>query len=69
MSCNISSTPDLVDIREVTVDKSMPRDERVAEFVRQIRNPYHFRCGKFVVTARFAEDCPTLEECLQRIIA
>lgn len=69
MSCNISSTPDLVDIREVTVDKSMPRDERVAEFVRQIRNPYHFRCGKFVVTARFAEDGPTLEECLQRIIA
>ena len=65
----ISSTSDLVDIREVTVDKGMPRDERVAEFVRQIRNPYHFRCGKFVVTARFAEDGPTLEECLQRIIA
>lgn len=69
MSCTISSTPDLVDIREVTVDKSIPRDERVAEFVRQIRNPYHFRCGKFEVTARFAEDGPTLEECLQRIIA
>ena len=69
MSCTISSTPDLVDIREVQIDKSMPRDERVAEFVRQIRNPYHFRCGKFVVTARFAEDGPTLEECLQRIIA
>ncbi len=65
----ISGTSDLVDIREVTVDKSMPRDERVAEFVRQIRNPYHFRCGKFEVTARFAEDGPTLEECLQRIIA
>lgn len=65
----ISSAPDLVDIREVQVDKSMPRDERVAEFVRQIRNPYHFRCGKFEVTARFVEDGPTLEECLQRIIA
>ena len=38
MSCTLSSTPDLVDIREVTVDKSMPRDERVAEFVRQIGN-------------------------------
>ena len=69
MNCTISGTSDLVDIREVTVDKSLPRDERVAEFVRQIRNPYHFRCGKFVVTARFAEDGPTLEECLQRIIA
>lgn len=69
MNCTISDTPNLVDIRGVQVDKSMPRDERIAEFVRQIGNPYHFRCGKFEVTARFAENGPTLEECLQRIIA
>jgi len=60
---------DLVDIRDVCVDKDLPRQERINEFVRQIKDPYHFRCGKFVVTARFAEDGPTLEECLQRIIA
>lgn len=60
---------DLVDIRDVHVDKTLPKEERVAEFVRQIKDPYHFRCGKFTVTARFAEDGPTLEECLQRIIA
>ena len=60
---------DLVDIRDVCVDKDLPKQDRVAEFVRQIKDPYHFRCGKFVVTARFAEDGPTLEECLQRIIA
>lgn len=69
MNASVSNVPNLVDIREVQVDKSMPRDERIAEFVRQIKNPYHFRCGKFEVTARFAEDGPTLEECLQRIIA
>ena len=60
---------ELVDIRDVHVDKALPKTERVTEFVRQIRNPHHFRCGKFTVTARFAEDGPTLEECLQRIIA
>ena len=60
---------DLVDIRDVCVDKDLPRQERINEFVRQIKDPYHFRCGKFVVTARVAEDGPTLEECLQRIIA
>ena len=36
--------PTLVDIRDVAVDKKLPREERVAEFVRQIKNPYH--CGK-----------------------
>ena len=60
---------DLVDIRDVYVAKDLPKQERINEFVRQIKDPYHFRCGQFVVTARFAEDGPTLEECLQRIIA
>ena len=66
---NSLNPQDLVDIRDVCVDKDLPKQDRVAEFVRQIKDPYHFRCGKFVVTARFAEDGPTLEECLQRIVA
>ena len=68
MQNNINAE-ELVDIRNVQVDKSLPKVERVAEFVRQIKDPNLFRCGKFIVTARFAEDGPTLEECLQRIIA
>ena len=66
---NTLNPQDLVDIRDVQVDKDLPKQDRVAEFVRQIKDPYHFRCGKFAVTARFTEDGPTLEECLQRIIA
>jgi hypothetical protein len=66
---NNMNIEELVDIRDVHVDKSLPKAERVAEFVRQIKDPYHFRCGKFTVTARFTVDGPTLEECLQRIIA
>ena len=66
---NSLNPQDLVDIRDVCVDKDLPKQERINEFVRQIKDPYHFRCGQFVVTARFAEDGPTLEECLQRIIA
>jgi hypothetical protein len=60
---------ELADIRDVRVDPSLSKAERVAEFVRQIRDPYHFRCGQFAVTARFAKNGPTLEECLHRIIA
>ena len=33
----------LVDIRDVTVDKELSREERIAEFVRQIKNPYRFK--------------------------
>ena len=62
------NTDNLIDIRDVNVDKDLPKRERIAEFVRQIRNPYRFRCGNFTVTARFSEDGPTLEDCLQRIV-
>ncbi len=59
----------LVDIRDVNVDKNLSKQERITEFVRQIRNPYQFKCGNFIVTARFAKNGPTLEDCLQRIVA
>lgn len=59
----------LVDIRDVHIDKSLPKRERVAEYLRQIKDPYHFRCGKFTVTARFQDNGPSLEDCLRRIIA
>ena len=58
----------LVDIRDVTVDKSLPKEERITSFVRQIKNPYRFRCGDFIVNTSFAADGPTIEDCLRGII-
>ena len=58
----------LVDIRTVSVDKNLPKEERIAEFLRQIKDPYHFKCGKFIVTATFSQDGPSLEDCLRRLM-
>ena len=44
-----TNTPEaLVDIRTVTADKDLPKEARIAAFVRQIKNPYRFRCGDFI---------------------
>lgn len=59
---------DLVDIRDVCVDKSLPKKERISSFVRQIKNPYLFRCGDFVVQVSFANNGATLEDRLQGIL-
>lgn len=45
----------LVDIREVSVNKELSREERITEFVRQIKDPYRFKCGRFTVQASFAK--------------
>ena len=58
---------DLVEIRDVSVDKSLPKCERLAEYVRQIKDPYHFKCGKFTITAKYAENGIALEDCLRHL--
>ncbi|WP_322203635.1 DUF6870 family protein [Acutalibacter intestini] len=68
MNEQISSAESLVDIRDVHVDPNLPKDERIKEYLRQIKNPYCFKCGSFTVHARFSKDGPTLEECLKQIL-
>ena len=58
----------LVDIREVSVEKDLPKEQRIESFIRQIKNPYRFRCGDFVVNASFNGSGMTLEECLKGIL-
>ena len=62
-----AGTP-LADIRDVSVDQTLPKEERIAEFLRQIKNPYCFRCGKFTVRAQFATNGVSLEDCLKQIL-
>ena len=64
----MSQADELVDIREISVDKTLPKEERINALIHQIKNPYRFRCGEFVVNACFAGNGITLEECLQGIL-
>ena len=34
---------ELVDIRDVVIDKSLPLEDRVKSYVEQIKNPYCFK--------------------------
>ena len=58
----------LSDIKDVSVDMKLTKEERIADFVRQIGNPYCFKCGKFIVKAKFSENGISLEDCLQGIL-
>ena len=58
----------LMDIRDVSVNKDLPKEERIVAFVQQIKNPYRFRCGDFVINACFASGSTTIEDCLKGIL-
>ena len=59
---------ELTDIRDVAVDPTLCREDRVAEFRRQIGDPHHFRCGDIVVHAHYAQDGPSLTDRLKQLI-
>ncbi len=63
-----ATTAELVDIRSVSVNRNLPKEERISDFVKQIKNPYLFKCGKYTVKASFSENGQTLEECIKGLI-
>ena len=56
-------------ITSVSVDKELSKNERIIEFVRQVKNPYLFKCGTFDITARYNINGPSFEDCVKRLIA
>lgn len=55
---------ELVDRSSVRIDAKAPRDERLHEFIRQIKNPYCYRDGKTVVKISFSNTNLTMEDCV-----
>ena len=55
----------LVDIRDVVVNPALPPRERLANYIRQIKNPYLFKCGKMTVQVEFADTNESLEDRLK----
>lgn len=52
----------LKDIRSVIIDTSLPVQERVRSYVRQIGDPYRFLVGDVVVNVSYSGDRGTLSE-------
>jgi hypothetical protein len=57
---------ELVDIRDITVESQLPTEERIADFVKKIKNPYLCKCGNIVVQSVFEETDVTLTERLMQ---
>lgn len=51
----------LVDIKNIEIDTSLERAERISSFLSQIKNPYCFVCDGVIVKIRFSETEDTLE--------
>lgn len=58
----------LVDIKDLNIDTSLPKEERMAEYVRQIRNPFCFKVGKVTVGVSYSGDGVSFEQRMEHYI-
>ena len=60
---------ELVDIRDIVIDKSLPLEERVRSYVEQIKDPYCFKVGDVVVRVSYAGKDKSLTDSFTSMIA
>lgn len=54
----------LVDINSVHIDSSLPDEQKLQDYLEQIKNPYCFRCGDTPVKIRFVSEEKSLKQSL-----
>lgn len=54
---------DLVDVSGLAFDNTVPREQRAAQVLRKVKNPYCFRVGDMGVKLEFLDNAPPLQDC------
>ena len=64
-----SVNPDeLVDVREVQIDKNLNGEERIKDYIEKIKNPYVYKYGDYIVKLEFDNESGiTLNELLEEM--
>ena len=58
----------LVQRNSVRLNPDAPREDRLRDFIRQIKNPYCYLDGKTVVKITFSNTDTTMEDCLEHYL-
>ncbi len=58
----------LEDLEKVKINMNQPVEERMKEFIKQIKNPYFFRCGKLIVQVEYSDTDKTINDCLKEYV-
>lgn len=57
-----------MNLEEIEVDTSLPKEKRVTQFIEKIGNPYAFNVGNVEVNLCFQSDGVSLQEKIEHIL-
>lgn len=58
---------ELIDIQDVEINNELPKEERISDYISQIKNPYLCKCGNLVIQSEFTETDITLNDRLKQL--
>ena len=58
----------LKDIRKVRIDRSQTKEKRIAQYLKQVGNPYMVRVGNVKVKIRFANNGVSFEDAFEDLL-
>ncbi len=61
---------ELIDLRDVKIDRKLPEFQRIISYVNQVKNPYCFKVGNVRVRISYSEERnETLTEAFSAMLA
>ena len=58
----------LVDVKTITIETSLPKEERIKEYIRKVKNPVCFRVGDVVVKCSYSNDGVTIRDRFEQLV-
>ena len=56
------------DIRDIRIDRALPKEKRTKQYLKQVGNPYLVRVGNIKVKVRFANNGVTFEDAFEDML-
>jgi hypothetical protein len=60
---------ELVDIKDVHIEKHQSKEEKIKSFIDQVKNPYCYKCGNVVVKVSYDKNKLTMQEKMKHYLS
>lgn len=58
----------LTDILNIEIDETKSKQERMMDYLRQVKNPHYFRVGDVAVHLVFNEGGRSFQQCMEELV-
>lgn len=56
----------IIDIMDIKIETNLSKEERIRQFIEEIKNPYEFQVGEVKVRTFFADNSITMQDRMEQ---